>query len=70
VEFAALLLAALGVSWGVFHDAPRGTLAQEHVVLPLFVWAALRFGPRGATAAATILAVAASWATAWAARLV
>ncbi len=70
VEFAALLLAALGVSWGVFHDAPRGTLAHEHVVLPLFVWAALRFGPRGATATATILAAAASWATAWAARLV
>jgi PAS domain S-box-containing protein len=69
VEFAALLLAALGVSWVVLHDAPRGRLAHEHVVLPLFVWAALRFGPRGATAAGAILAASAAWATAWAARL-
>lgn len=69
VEFAGLLVAALGVSWLIFHDAPRGTLAHQHLVLPLFVWAALRYGPRGATAAATILAAAASWATAWATRL-
>ena len=69
VEFAALLLSALGVSWVVLHDAPRGRLAHEHVVLPLFVWAALRFGPRGATAAGAILATSAAWATAWAARL-
>jgi PAS domain S-box-containing protein len=66
VEFAALLAAALGVSWAVFHDARAGVLTQEHLVLPLFVWAALRFGPRGVTAAGALLAVAAAWATAWA----
>ena len=66
VEFAALLASALGVSWAVFHEARTGVLAQEHLVLPLFVWAALRFGPRGVTAAGAVLAVAAAWATAWA----
>ncbi len=69
VEFAALLLVTLGVSWVIFHQAPAGALAQEHLVLPLFVWASLRFGPRGATASGTILAAAGSWATAWAARI-
>ncbi len=68
-EFAALMVAALAVSWRVFHEAPRGVLAQSHLVLPLFVWAALRFGPRGVTASGTILASAGAWATAWAARL-
>ena len=68
-EFAALLLAALAVSWIIFHQAPAGILSDEHLVLPLFVWAALRFGPRGATASGTILAAAGSWASAWAARL-
>jgi PAS domain S-box-containing protein len=66
VEFAALLASALGVSWAVFHEARLGVLAQEHLVLPLFVWAALRFGPRGVTAAGAVLAVAAAGATAWA----
>jgi PAS domain S-box-containing protein len=69
LEFAALLGATLAVSWAIFHDAPRGRLAQEHLVLPVFVWAALRFGPRGVTASATILAAGASWATAWGASL-
>ncbi len=68
-EFASLLLGTLGVSWIIFHQAPAGVLAHEHLVLPVFVWAALRFGPRGATAACTILAAAGAWATAWAARI-
>jgi len=66
VEFATLLASSLGVSWVVFHEARRGVLAQEYLVLPLFVWAALRFGPRGVTAASAVLAVAAAWTTAWA----
>ena len=68
-EFAALIAGALGVSWAVFHEVRVGVLAQEHLVLPLFVWAALRFGPRGVTAAGAVLAVAAAWATAWASAL-
>ena len=64
-----MLLAAVAAGWVVFHDAPLGLLAQEHLVLPLFVWAALRFGLRGVTAAGAILAATAAWATAWTARL-
>jgi len=66
VEFTALLASALGVSWVVFHGARHGALAQEHVILPVFVWAALRFGPRGVTATSAVLAVAAAWITTWA----
>jgi PAS domain S-box-containing protein len=66
VEFGALAIASLGVCWIVFHDAPAGVLRHEYLVLPLFVWAALRFGPRGATASSAILALVGAWATAWA----
>jgi len=66
VEFAALLASALGVTWVIFHEARQGVLIQEHLVLPVVVWAALRFGPRGVTAASAVLAVAAAWATFWA----
>jgi signal transduction histidine kinase len=63
LEFAALIAATLAVNWVVLRDAPRGVLAQEHLVLPVFAWAALRFGPRGVTACSAILAVGAAWAT-------
>jgi PAS domain S-box-containing protein len=66
VEFTTLVAATLATSWAVFRQAQRGVLAEEHLVLPVFVWAALRFGPRGVTAASALLAVAAGWATAWA----
>jgi PAS domain S-box-containing protein len=65
-EFVALMASVLGVSWVIFHEARRGVLTQEHLVLPVFVWAALRFGPRGVTAASAVLAAAAAGATAWA----
>jgi signal transduction histidine kinase len=65
-EFVALLVGAVGVSWVVFHEARRGLLTQEYLVLPLAVWAALRFGPRGVTAAGVVLATSAAWTTAWA----
>jgi signal transduction histidine kinase len=69
LEFAALMACVLGASWAVFHEARRGALSWEYVVLPVFVWAALRFGPRGVTAASALLASAAAAATAWAAWL-
>jgi PAS domain S-box-containing protein len=69
LEFATLILSALGVSWAVFHEAPRGELGQTYLVLPVFVWAALRFGPSGVTASGAALAAAGAWATAWGAQL-
>ena len=68
-EFTALVLVSLGVGWVVFRQAQAGVLAEEHVVLPVFVWAALRFGPRGVTTTGAILAAAAAWATTWASRV-
>ena len=68
LEFAALILASLAASWAVFHEAPSGVLGETYLVLPVFVWAALRFGPRGVTATGTVLAAAGAWATAWAAQ--
>jgi PAS domain S-box-containing protein len=65
-EFLALLAASAAVSAVVFQDAQRGAIVEEHVVLPVFVWAALRFGPRGATATCATLALAATVATGWA----
>ncbi len=69
IEFAALGLSSLAVGWLVFRQAQVGVLAEEHVVLPVFVWAALRFGPRGVTVTGAILAGAAAWATVWASRV-
>ncbi len=66
-EFAALVVATVAVGWAVFRDASRGVLAQEHLVLPIIVWAALRFGVRGATASGALLATTGSATTAWAA---
>jgi len=65
LEFTTLIVATLVVNWVVLRDAQKGMLAQEHLVLPVFAWAALRFGPRGVTACSAILAVGAAWATAW-----
>jgi len=67
LEFACLATATLAVSFVVFRQAQQGVLTEEHLVLPLFAWAALRFGPRGVTAAGALLAFVAAWATAWAA---
>jgi PAS domain S-box-containing protein len=66
LEFAALMLASFAASWAVFNQAPSGVLGETYLVLPVFVWAALRFGPRGVTATGTVLAAAGAWATAWA----
>jgi PAS domain S-box-containing protein len=69
LEFGALLAATVGVSWAVFRDARFGTLSNEYLVLPPFVWAALRFGPRGVTAASAVLAFSAAWTTALGSRI-
>jgi PAS domain S-box-containing protein len=66
LEFALLLATSVATSLVVFRQARDGALAQEYLVLPVFVWAALRFGPRGVTAAGLLLAVIGSWATAMA----
>jgi PAS domain S-box-containing protein len=68
LEFSALILSSLAASWAIFHQAPRGELGQTYLVLPVFVWGAVRFGPRGVTASSAVLSAAGAWATAWAAQ--
>jgi signal transduction histidine kinase len=53
---AALVLAALGAL-----TQPHGT--RPYLVFPPLIWAALRFGPRGATAATLVISVVTVWST-------
>ncbi len=49
VELLALVTATSAVAWLVFVEAEPGAWIHEVLLLPLVVWAALRFGLRGAT---------------------
>jgi PAS domain S-box-containing protein len=63
-EFAALLVAAVGATSIVFHRSGQGELLHQYLMLPVFVWAAMRFGSRGVTTAGFLMAVATSlWTT-------
>jgi len=62
-EFAGLLLATVGMTLVVFHRSGEGQLLHQFVMLPVFVWAALRFGTRGVTAAGFLLATATALVT-------
>jgi len=59
LEAAALLAASLLVSWVVF----AGEVPSETLCLPLFVWAAYRFGQREAATAVALVAGIAIWGT-------
>lgn len=58
VEVIALLATAGVASWAIFL---RGNLAYGVAVLPFMIWAALRFGQRGATAITGVVSVFAIW---------
>ncbi|HZZ85623.1 MAG TPA: MASE1 domain-containing protein [Anaeromyxobacteraceae bacterium] len=62
----AMALAALlaGTCAVVFGRAGHGLLTDEFLLVPATVWAALRFGLRGATASGMAVALATFWATA------
>ena len=62
-ELAALVTAFLAVTALVFVHVERGSVRQEILILPLLVWAGLRFGARGASTigvAATLVALTAT----------
>lgn len=65
-EFAMLLtlmlLLSITVYTNLLHDS-AGTRPWGHVTIPLLVWAAFRFGPRGVSAAMVPLAAVAIWGT-------
>jgi signal transduction histidine kinase/ActR/RegA family two-component response regulator len=59
LEGAALIVFALASTWAVFSTAVTYRLPTEMVLVPCLLWAALRFGQRGATALGLIVSVAA-----------
>ncbi len=63
-EFAGLLIASVAMAWMVFHRTGQGILSHQYLMLPVFVWAALRFGARGVSAAGFLVASSASVLTA------
>lgn len=67
-EAVALAAALVGMTLYLFSASTAtgdaGTFRQPTTLLPLLIWAALRFGVRGATGATLLVAVAAVWSTA------
>ena len=67
VEAGLLLASLLVASWAGFGGRLPGTEAQyplAFIPIPWLVWAAFRFGPRGAASAAVVTSVIAIWDTA------
>lgn len=66
VEAAGLSLSLVVVAWYVFSSQrPAGVFHQAliYVIFPFAIWAALRFGQHGATAATLLVSAIAIWGT-------
>ena len=66
VEALALVAVAVGLSCFVFLLGPPlepTPFRQAHVLFPVLIWAALRFGPRGGSATILLISVFAVWGT-------
>jgi signal transduction histidine kinase/ActR/RegA family two-component response regulator len=59
LEGAALVVFALASTWAVFSTTAAHHLPKEMALVPCLLWAALRFGQRGATALGLVVSVAA-----------
>jgi signal transduction histidine kinase len=69
VEAVALGIAVIAASLLIFRGPPgmptaTGKFAQAYLFFPLLIWAAIRFGQRGAITTAFIVSVIAVWGTA------
>jgi signal transduction histidine kinase len=67
IEGGILLVLVAAVTWFVFSSLPPVGIfhqAMIYVIFPFVIWAALRFGQRGATLAITIVSGIAIWGTA------
>jgi signal transduction histidine kinase/integral membrane sensor domain MASE1/ActR/RegA family two-component response regulator len=66
VEFAALLALMSLICLTIYTDVftpPSGIRPWAHITIPLLVWAAFRFGPRGVSAAMVPLGAITVWGT-------
>jgi integral membrane sensor domain MASE1 len=59
IEATVLILLAVVSTWAVFSSAGEHHLPMELALIPCLLWAALRFGQRGATTLGLIVSVAA-----------
>jgi integral membrane sensor domain MASE1 len=63
VEAVLILLGLLLATEGVYGEWLYAPLRVPIFILPFLLWAAIRFGPRGASAAVLLVAVIAAWHT-------
>lgn len=66
-ESAAVLIILAGVTYSVFHTPQAAGIVHKallYVIFPFVIWAALRTGQRGATAAIALISGIAIWGTA------
>ena len=66
LEGLLLAATAVGLSWFLFLVDPAADSAafrQVHVLFPVLIWAAIRFGPQGGTASILVISVFAIWGT-------
>jgi integral membrane sensor domain MASE1 len=59
----AVLLIGLLLSVGLLVFSARASWSPAYAAVPLIVWAAFRFGPRGATSSLVLLSICAVWGT-------
>jgi PAS domain S-box-containing protein len=64
-ESIALLVSTVAISLLVFSDAVTASFTNAaYLLFPVLIWAALRFGPRGAATAVFLVSAIAIWGTA------
>ncbi|HJU69034.1 MAG TPA: MASE1 domain-containing protein [Gemmatimonadaceae bacterium] len=63
METLALVVAVVVIGFAVFGTQSH-EFQQAYLIFPLLVWAALRYGPRGAASAALAVSIIAVWGTA------
>jgi integral membrane sensor domain MASE1 len=66
IEGGFLLLLTAGITWFVFSSMPPSGVFHQaliYVIFPFVIWAALRFGQRGATLVVFIISGIAIWGT-------
>jgi two-component system, NarL family, sensor histidine kinase FusK len=61
---AALLTLVLGLVFGSSNAGHLAAFRAPHLLMPLLIWAAVRFGPRGAALATFLVSGGAIWGTA------
>jgi signal transduction histidine kinase len=65
-ESVSLLILVVSLTWYVFSDQPSASIYHQaliYLIFPFVIWAAIRFGQRGATTAVFLISGIAIWRT-------